>query len=116
MAVAIGIPKSCFRCGAEFRDFSDQGLARVCPGCKKPKAIQPPPPLKGKPLTVREAQVTALIVEGKLSKEIAHELHLGEGTIKQFVSTILAKTGMPNRTKLAVWWVLSHRKDYAEVK
>ena len=51
-------------------------------------------------------QVTNLIAKGKLNKEIGLDLHLGEGTIKVIVSIILAKTGMANRTCLAVWWLL----------
>jgi DNA-binding NarL/FixJ family response regulator len=49
-------------------------------------------------------QIADLIAHGTTNKNIAYELHLGEGTIKTFVSVILAKTGMANRTSLAVWW------------
>lgn len=108
LPVCIGVPKTCCRCGGGFQDFSDRGLARTCTECKSPK---PKPPrysdavLAGKPLTVREKQVTQLVAEGKPSKVIAHELHLHEGTIKVAISTILAKTRLNNRTCLAVWWV-----------
>lgn len=64
------------------------------------------PLLLGKPLTPRETQVLDLIATGKLNKEIAHEILLGEGTVKVMVSTILAKTGLSNRTSLAVWWAI----------
>ena len=105
----VGVPKNCVRCGLDFRDFSDRGLARVCPECKKAKPPKPPryseAVLAGKPLTVREKQVAALVGEGQPSKVIAHQLHLGEGTIKVVISTILAKTGLGNRTCLAIWWV-----------
>lgn len=105
---ALPVPKNCCRCGEDFQDFSDRGLARVCPKCKTPK---PKPPrysdavLAGKPLTVREKQIAQLVAEGKPSKVIAHELHLGEGTIKVVISTILAKTRLTNRTCLAIWWL-----------
>ncbi len=57
------------------------------------------------PLTVREWQVVELVTEAQLNKEIAHILHLSEGTIKVYISNILAKTGLSNRTALAVWSV-----------
>jgi DNA-binding NarL/FixJ family response regulator len=107
--ICTAVTKNCFRCGRDFQDFSDSGQARVCAECKKPKAK----PLKGEdrrllgqPLTPRQVQVTNLIAKGKLNKEIGLDLHLGEGTIKVIVSIILAKTGMANRTCLAVWWLL----------
>ena len=66
--------------------------------------------LFGKPLSHREVQIVDLVAAGMLNKQIAHELHLEVGTIKMFVSVILAKTGMANRTALAVWWVLQKLK------
>jgi DNA-binding NarL/FixJ family response regulator len=108
-APVTGLPKSCHRCGQNFIDYSDRGCMRTCPACKKPKVNLPrfPPELLGQPLSPRELQIVDLVAAAKLNKEIAFELHLGEGTIKTFVSIILAKTGMPNRTALAVWRVLS---------
>jgi DNA-binding NarL/FixJ family response regulator len=105
--ICTAVTKNCFRCGRDFQDFSDSGQARVCAECKKPR-VQPLKGevrgLLGQPLTVREVQVIDLVAVGKANREIAHELHLGEGTIKAFVSIILAKTGKANRTCLAVWW------------
>jgi DNA-binding NarL/FixJ family response regulator len=109
-----GVPKTCCRCGGEFLDFSERGLAHVCQKCKAPKpktSRYSDAVLAGKPLTVREKQVTQLVAEGKPSKVIAHELHLGEGTIKVVISTILAKTRLTNRTCLAVWWVVQKLKQ-----
>ncbi len=107
LPLALGVPKTCCRCGQGFQDFSDRGLARMCTECRKPKAKPPryPPTLLGKPLTARETQVMDLVAAGKLNKEIGGMLHLGEGTVKVAISRILAKTGMTNRTALAVWWV-----------
>jgi DNA-binding NarL/FixJ family response regulator len=58
----------------------------------------------GQPLTHRQVQIADLIAHGVTNKNIAYELHLGEGTIKAYTSIILAKTGLANRTTLAVWW------------
>ena len=108
LPVVTGVPKSCCRCGALFTDYTDRGLIRTCAACKKPKPQLPrySSLLLGKPLTHREEQVLDRIAAADPNKEIAYLLCLGEGTIKVMVSTIIAKTGHSNRTRLAVWWVL----------
>ncbi len=53
-------------------------------------------------LTARENEILALIVEGKSNTEIGAQLHLTEGTVKNYVSTILTKCGAKNRTELAI--------------
>lgn len=54
-------------------------------------------------LSFRERQVADLVVRAKLNKEIAHELHLTEGTIKEYLNRIFRKLGVTNRTGLAIW-------------
>jgi DNA-binding NarL/FixJ family response regulator len=54
---------------------------------------------------VRERQIVQCVCEGKLNKEIAHELHLAVGTVKAYMSPILGKVGVRNRTQLALWAV-----------
>ena len=53
-------------------------------------------------LTARENEILKLIIEGKSNGEIGAQLHLAEGTIKNYVSTILEKCGAKNRTELAI--------------
>ena len=53
-------------------------------------------------LTARENQILELVIEGKSNSEIGRQLHLSEGTIKNYVSTILRKSGAKNRTDLAI--------------
>ncbi len=53
-------------------------------------------------LTAREKQVLTLIGEGKSNSEISRQLHLAEGTVKNYVSTLMDKCGARNRTELAV--------------
>lgn len=53
-------------------------------------------------LTVRENEILTLIVEGKSNTEIGEQLHLAEGTVKNYVSTILEKCQVKNRTELAI--------------
>ncbi|OWR31801.1 DNA-binding response regulator [Saccharibacillus sp. O23] len=49
------------------------------------------------PLTDREREVLLLISEGKNTKEIASELSLTNGTVRNYVSVILDKLGVGNR-------------------
>jgi two-component system nitrate/nitrite response regulator NarL len=65
--------------------------------------------LLGVPLTPREKQVVACVCKALLNKEIAHELHLAEGTVKVFMSTIFCKVGVSNRVALALWGVSKDR-------
>ena len=54
-------------------------------------------------LSFREKQVVHLVAQAKLNKEIAYELHLSEGTIKEYLNRIFRKVNVSNRTELAVW-------------
>ena len=98
--------RNCFRCGAEFRRAAGD---RICPTCRTPRT--PKRPL-APTLSFREKQVVELVAKAKLNKEIAHELHLTEGTIKEYLNRIFRKLGVTNRTELAVW-ALQHQGQTA---
>ena len=49
------------------------------------------------PLTEREEQVIKLIADGKNTKEIASQLYLTNGTVRNYVSTIMDKLHVSNR-------------------
>lgn len=49
------------------------------------------------PLTERESQVLELVAEGKTTKEIAAQLYLSTGTVRNYISTILEKLNVGNR-------------------
>lgn len=49
------------------------------------------------PLTDRETEVLILVAEGKTTKEIAKELYLTPGTIRNYISSILEKLNVGNR-------------------
>ncbi|KAB8182006.1 response regulator transcription factor [Microbispora catharanthi] len=53
-------------------------------------------------LTGREREVLALVGEGMSNAGIAARLHLAEGSVKTYVSTIMGKLGVPNRVRAAV--------------
>ncbi|BBI34207.1 response regulator transcription factor [Cohnella abietis] len=53
----------------------------------------------GNPLTDREQEVLGLIADGKNTKEIANELYLTTGTIRNYISIILDKLNVSNRVE-----------------
>jgi DNA-binding NarL/FixJ family response regulator len=56
-------------------------------------------------LTEREREVVRLVAEGYDNREIAARACMGEGTVRNHISDILAKLGLRNRTQIAVaWW------------
>jgi DNA-binding NarL/FixJ family response regulator len=54
-------------------------------------------------LSFREKQIIELIQQAKSNKEIAYELCLTVGTVKEYVYHIFRKLGVTNRTQLALW-------------
>jgi len=54
------------------------------------------------PLTERELDILRLISQGYSNPEIAQRLHLARGTVRNYVSTILGKLGVSDRTQAAV--------------
>ena len=56
-------------------------------------------------LTQRERSVLDLIARGMSNRQIGDELHLTEGTVKGYVSTILAKLKLEDRTQAALFAV-----------
>ena len=51
------------------------------------------------PLTVREREVLRAAAEGSANAEIAAALQLSEGTVRNYLSTIIQKTGARNRSE-----------------
>lgn len=58
------------------------------------------PPIE--PLTEREQAVLQQLANGKTNQEIAHALFLSEGTVKNYVSTIMSKLQTHDRTHAAI--------------
>jgi len=56
-------------------------------------------------LTQRERSVLALIARGRSNRQISEELNLTEGTVKGYVSTVLAKLKLEDRTQAALFAV-----------
>jgi DNA-binding NarL/FixJ family response regulator len=53
-------------------------------------------------LTEREVEVLRLLARGLSNSEIAEKLHLSEGTVRNHVSVIFSKLGIPDRTQAAI--------------
>lgn len=62
-------------------------------------------------LSNRELAITKLIGEGKTNSEIAGELFLSVGTVKNYLTHILTKTGFRDRTQLAIFAVKNNLVD-----
>lgn len=58
-------------------------------------------------LSVREAEILTLIAEGLSNKEIAGRLHLSDGTVRNYVSEMLVKLDVRDRTQLAILYYRS---------
>ena len=56
-------------------------------------------------LSEREWEVTALVAEGLSNREIAEKLYLSEGTVRNYISTVLEKLQLRDRTQLAVFYL-----------
>jgi DNA-binding NarL/FixJ family response regulator len=54
------------------------------------------------PLSERELEILALIARGHSNKEIASQLFIAEGTVKNHVTHILGKLGVRDRTQAAL--------------
>ena len=61
---------------------------------------QEPPELRA--LTDQERRILALIAEGLTNRQIASRMYLAEKTVKNYVSSLLAKLGLERRTQAAV--------------
>lgn len=73
-------------------DFDGTGIAAGTP--RRPAAFAS--------LTDREFEVAELIARGLDNKEIAATAYMGEGTVRNHISSILAKMGLRNRTQIAI--------------
>ena len=61
------------------------------------------------PLNEREMDVVRLVAKGLNNKEIAGVLFLSEGTVRNYLSQILEKLELRDRTQLAVLYLESVR-------
>lgn len=67
-----------------------------------PEAPQFSPEALG--LSEREAEILQLVADGLSNREIAQQLYLSEGTVRNYISTLLDKLQLRDRTQLAVYY------------
>lgn len=104
----VAVLRNCPRCTREF--VAEPGQI-VCDACRVYQSEE-----LDQKLTVRERQICKLISRGNGNKAIASELHLSEGTVKEYLHRIFRKRQVTNRTQLAIWFVrLEHRQRMAKV-
>ncbi len=65
-------------------------------------------------LTEQELRVLGLVSRGRTNKIIAKELFLGEGTVRNYVSSILSKLELTNRAEAAAYAVRHHLNKFLE--
>lgn len=61
--------------------------------------------LKDLDITEREIDVLKLVGEGLSNKEISEKLYLSEGTVRNYVTMLLEKLSLRDRTQLAIFYI-----------
>lgn len=55
--------------------------------------------------TEREIDIIECISEGLSNKEISNKLYISEGTVKNYISSVLNKTSLNHRTQIAIYYI-----------
>lgn len=61
--------------------------------------------------TQRELEIIEAVAEGLSNKEIANRLFLTEGTVKNYITSILSKEQLSHRTALAVYYLTGKKPE-----
>jgi DNA-binding NarL/FixJ family response regulator len=88
------------RAAAGGSPFSEEVLARLVQRAVQARPEQPRP---AGDLTTREREVLDLVAEGLSNTEIGERLHIGVTTVKTHITSLMTKTGSPNRVRLALY-------------
>ncbi|EIT87085.1 two-component response regulator [Fictibacillus macauensis ZFHKF-1] len=77
---------------------------------KVKSSLQPQKQAAGTPIdiklfTERERDIMALIAKGYSNKAIAGQLFISEGTVANYITSILSKTNLEHRTQIAIYYL-----------
>ncbi len=84
---------------ADQRVFGDEIIRRI-PGLIQDNRVG----MTGFGLTEKETEIIVQVANGLSNREIAESLFLGEGTVRNYVSVILEKLNLRDRTQLAIFY------------
>lgn len=82
--------------------MQDGILDKFTQGFKSPK---PDMILKEDCFTQREIDIIKAIAQGLCNKEISSKLYISEGTVKNYITSVLSKTGLKHRTQIAIYYL-----------
>lgn len=85
--------------------FDEAVRTRIIEGLTEPKRLDP----RVAALTPQERRVLELVGKGLTNRQIGEEMVLAEKTVKNYVSSLLAKLGFERRTQAAVY--MAHTVD-----
>ena len=60
--------------------------------------------------TAREMDIIKAVADGLSNKEIANKLFISEGTVKNYITSILAKENLSHRTALAIYYLTGKKQ------
>lgn len=61
-------------------------------------------PAPAEPLTLQEQRVLDLVVQGLSNRQVAYQLGLSEGTVRNYLSNAFGKIGVNKRVQAILWW------------
>lgn len=82
--------------------MQDVILDKFTQGFRSPQLDKIP---KGDFFTERETEIIKAIAEGLSNKEISNKLYISEGTVKNYITSILNKTDLKHRTQIAIYYL-----------
>ncbi|RDU22833.1 response regulator [Anaerosacchariphilus polymeriproducens] len=88
--------------------FGDKIISKIPSFLDQKKALEDLP----FSISQKELELIRLVADGLSNKEISQKLYLSEGTIRNYLSNILEKLDLRDRTQLAVFYYQNHLDLY----
>ncbi|MFC3803563.1 response regulator [Cohnella sp. GCM10012308] len=82
-----------------------QGAAPQQPAPAAARSIKPGEAIDRSLFTERELDIMEQIARGLSNKEISRKLFISEGTVANYITSILNKTGLEHRTQIAIYYL-----------